>query len=115
MRDIIEDSEGLLWVAGLSAALRWREAWAERMAGGITAKAGSNNGETPARRSMSVQARRINIEVIDPRRASVVARIDMEDNEYLVSLLPQRRAALYREDSTGNPRLRIARLALLRR
>ncbi len=112
MRDLIEDSEGLLWVAGLSASVRWKEAWAQSTGGGVpSGPPRSGVGDMPVRTS-STPSRRINLEVIDPRIGRVVTRLTMEDDEYLVGLLPKRRAGLYSEDANGNPRLRIVQLGI---
>ena len=78
---------------------------------GVAVKAGSNVGEARSPGNFIIPSHRINMEVIDPQAARVVARLTMED-ELLVGLLDSRRAAIYSEDSVGNPRLRIIRFRL---
>jgi hypothetical protein len=88
---IEQDEDGFLWAFVHVAAPNWKEAWPQVPAG---------VAEIPSSRIQHELLYMTRLEVIDPRRARVVARIDLP--RYLVNPLPGRRAAFYHESDRGN-------------
>ena len=86
-----EDDEGLLWVFLHVGAPTWKEAWPQ-MPEGVR--------EIPSSRIQHELLYTTRLEVIDPRRARVVSRMDIP--RLLVNPLPGRRAAFYHESDRGN-------------
>ncbi len=101
---IREDAEGLLWVFVHTPSPTWREAWEAppvRVGGG---------SEFMARAVMYDKLYTTYVEVIDPRTARVVTSHKI--NGYVMEALPDRRAALYRVDLSGIPRVQIVAFTL---
>lgn len=100
---IAEDGDGLLWVYVRVAAPTWREAFVDIPPG---------VGEYDPRHVYHEKLYRTAVEVIDPRRARVVARTFID--RYFVSALPGARAAFYEVSDDGTAHVAIVRLALQR-
>jgi hypothetical protein len=103
--DIVEDSAGLIWVVARIPSERWRTAW----------KLGSRQGALTGYTARDVDILKLwqtVIEVIDPTARVVVRRAYTDD--YVVSLMPDGRAAVYWEAAGGEPRYQIVRWNLIR-
>lgn len=102
---IHEDTEGLVWLFIHTPAPTWKEGWDAppiRYPGGGT--------EYPMRKMGYDKLFRTYVEVIDPVQARVVSSTTI--NGYVFETLPDRRAALYRVDDNGIPRVQIVALSL---
>ena len=97
---IAEDSDGLLWVFVRTPARSWREAWPKT----------GPKGEVDYRSLANEKLFQTMVEVIDPRANRVVGR--QQFDAWLVSALPNRRAAVYTTDSDGVPHVTILQLRL---
>jgi hypothetical protein len=97
---IAEDSDGLLWVFVRTPARSWREAWPKT----------GPKGEVDYRSLANEKLFKTMVEVIDPRTNRVVAR--QQFDSWIVSALPNRRAAIYTTDADGVPHVTIVQLRL---
>jgi hypothetical protein len=105
MQAIAQDSSGLLWVATL---IRVQNAGANVSRGPVTPPVrGAREPPSDAGGRLRYST---HLEVIDPVAARVVTSLSLAES--LVSLLPGRRAAVYSEDSTGYPLLRVIQFTL---
>jgi hypothetical protein len=95
---IAEDTDGLLWMFLGVAAVTWPQAWPAIAPG---------TSEIAARSIKFESLFGTTIEVVDPRAGRVVARRTID--ECVIGALPGRRAAIYRVDSDGFPRIIIKR------
>jgi hypothetical protein len=102
---IHEDAEGLLWLFIHTPAPTWKQGWEApptRFPGGGTEYAMRKMGYDKLFRTY--------VEVIDPVRGRVVTSTTI--NGYVFEALPDRRAALYKVDESGIPRVQIVSLTL---
>jgi hypothetical protein len=102
---LIEDAEGLLWVFIHTPAPTWKEGWEAppiRYPGGGT--------EYATRKMRWDKLYGTYVEVIDPSSARVVTTHGIDG--YVMEALPDRRAALYRVDGNGIPRVQIVAFTL---
>ncbi len=100
---IKEDPKGLVWVVTHVASKNWRKGWPRVEAGA---------------REVSVRSIRFDelfssvVEVIDPQKRTVVARLESE--RYIVSVLSDGRFAVYSRDSDDVPVITLVRPQLVK-
>lgn len=95
------DEEGLLWSFSHVPAENWRAAW-----GGVSGGVAEAASRDIARQYLYDTI----IEVIDPARGRVVVRTRISGG--VISALPGRRIAVYRESAMGIPFVEVRQLAL---
>jgi len=104
---IREDAEGLVWLFIHTPAPTWKEGWTAK--GLVVGK-----GVEYRARDMSFDRMfRTYVEVIDPVQARVVSSRTIDG--YVFEALPDRRAALYKVDENGIPRVQVISLSLVGR
>ena len=90
---VVQDSDGLVWVAVLVQAPTWRDAIPK------------GGGEVSVKQIAWEKYYRTVVEVIDPKSARVVTRKPLD--QIVLGFLPGNRAALYSVDADGIPRIQI--------
>jgi len=98
---ISEDEAGLVWLFIHTPAPTWNDAWPDNAA---------RQREIRSRDVAWNSLYRTYVEVMDPVRARVVARQQVDG--YILHTLPGGRAAFYRVDDDGIPRVQIVSLSL---
>lgn len=101
VRAIRGDSSGLVWVVSSLPAPTWKEGWPKLQPG---------QREVLMKDMSFDKFFRSMVEVIDPNTARVVARRQFDS--FVYALLPGNRAAIYRVDDDGFPRIDVVALSV---
>ena len=113
MADIAEDSDGLIWVAVLTASETWKEGYKVPTPPPPPPGSGRATGEGRTRLYDLYKLYGTTVEVIDPSVGKVVTSFGIK--QHVLALLSGRRAAVYTEGADGYPALQIVQFTLARR